>query len=170
MRQNRKQSFFLVAMLTTVKCDLFKTRYMFLRGGRGELRTVLKGNMSDGCQPPPILWYVFFLWFLFLWLFPTLNFRKTNSHKRHEQPCGRHMLVMSWFKLINDLFVLRNGWTHLFSMNVFHYSHMIKSWCKQPPNCAVCSVSLLSSFQKQKMISLIDYKLEMYPSIQLLVF
>lgn len=54
MRQSRKQTFFSVAVLTTVKCDLFKTRYMFLRGGRGELRTVLKGNMSDGCQPPPI--------------------------------------------------------------------------------------------------------------------
>ncbi len=61
MRQSRKQTFFSVAVLTTVKCDLFKTRYMFLRGGRGELRTVLKGNMSDGCQPPPISWYVFFL-------------------------------------------------------------------------------------------------------------
>lgn len=54
MRQSRKQTFFSVAVLTTVKCDLFKTRYMFLRGGKGELRTVLKGNMSGGCQPPPI--------------------------------------------------------------------------------------------------------------------
>lgn len=61
MRQSRKQAFFSVAVLTTVKCDLFKTRYMFLRGGRGELRTVLKGNMSHGCQLPPISWYVFFL-------------------------------------------------------------------------------------------------------------
>ena len=61
MRQSRKQTFFSVAVLTTVKCDLFETRYMFLRGGRGELRTALKGNMSDGCQPPPISWYVFFL-------------------------------------------------------------------------------------------------------------
>lgn len=63
MRQSRKQAFFSVAVLTTVKCDLFKTRYMFLRGGRGELRTVLKGNMSDWCQPPPISWYVFFLFY-----------------------------------------------------------------------------------------------------------
>lgn len=54
MRQSRKQTFFSVAVLTTAKCDLFKTRYMFLKGGRGELRTMLKGNMSDGCQPPPI--------------------------------------------------------------------------------------------------------------------
>lgn len=54
MRQSRKQTFFLVAVLTTVKCDLFKTRYMFLRGGRGELRTVLKGNMSGWCRPPPV--------------------------------------------------------------------------------------------------------------------
>lgn len=61
MRQSRKQTFFSVAVLTTVKCDLFKTRYMFLRGERGELRTVLKGNMSDWCQPPPFSWYVFFL-------------------------------------------------------------------------------------------------------------
>lgn len=44
-RQSRKQtffSFFSAAVLTTVKCDLFKTRYMFLRGRRGKLRTVLK--------------------------------------------------------------------------------------------------------------------------------
>lgn len=119
MRQSRKQTFFSVAVLTTVKCDLFKTRYMFLRGGRGELRTVLKGNMSGGCQPPPISWYVFFLSHtrkFFLWLFPTLDFIKTNSHKRSEQPCGRHMLEMGWFKLINllwDLFVLQDVWTHL---------------------------------------------------------
>lgn len=55
-------------------------------------------------------------------------------------------------------------------MSRLHYSHMMKSWCKQPPNCAVCSVSLLSSLQKRQMISLIDYELEMYPSTQLLVF
>lgn len=30
-------------------------------GGRGELRTVLKGNMSGWCRPPPVSWYVFFL-------------------------------------------------------------------------------------------------------------
>lgn len=55
-------------------------------------------------------------------------------------------------------------------MSMLHYSHMIKSWFKQPPNCAVCSVSLLSSLQKLQMISLINYELEMYPSIQMLVF
>lgn len=56
MRQSRKQGFFppSVAVLTTVKCDLFKTRYMFLKGGKGELRTVVKGNMSDIFQPPPL--------------------------------------------------------------------------------------------------------------------
>lgn len=118
MRQSRKQTFFSVAVLTTVKCDLFKTRYMFLRGGRSELRTVLKGNMSDGCQPPPISWYVFFL--SHTQVFPLVisyhTFRKTNSHKRSEQPCGRHMLEMGWFKLINvlwDLFVLQDVRTHL---------------------------------------------------------
>lgn len=52
-RQSRKQTFFSVAVLTTVKRDLFKTRYMLLRGGKGELRAVLRGSMSDGCQPPP---------------------------------------------------------------------------------------------------------------------
>lgn len=59
-RQSRKQSFFFfsVAALTTVKCDLFKTRYTFLRGGRGELNPALKGNMSQGCQASL---HVFFL-------------------------------------------------------------------------------------------------------------
>lgn len=52
-----------------------------------------------------------------------------------------------------------------FSMSVLHYSHMMLSWCKQLPNCPVCSVSLLSSLQKQQMISLIDYELEMYPPL-----
>lgn len=57
-----------------------------------------------------------------------------------------------------------------FSISVLHRSYMMKSWSKQPPNCAVCSVSLLSSLQKRQMIFLIDYELEMYPPTQLLVF
>lgn len=58
-RQSRKQRFFFsVAALTTVKCDLFKTRYTFLRGGKGELKPALKGNMSQGCQASL---HVFFL-------------------------------------------------------------------------------------------------------------
>lgn len=119
MRQSRKQTFFSVAVLTTVKCDLFKTRYMLLRGGRGELRTVLKGSMSDGCQPFLDMCSSFHICKFFLWFSSFLHFyfRKTNSHKRSEQPCGRHMLEMAWFKLINvlwDLFVLLDVWTHLF--------------------------------------------------------
>lgn len=110
--------FFSVAVLTTVKCDLFKTRYMLLRGGRGELRTVLKGNMSDGCQPFLDMCSSFHICKFFLWFSSFLHFyfRKTNSHKRSKQPCGRHMLEMGWFKLINvlwDLFVLLDVWTHL---------------------------------------------------------
>lgn len=63
-----------VAVLTTVKCDLFKTRYMFLRGERDELRTVVKGNVSDMCQPPTLPWCVLPLAPKLHWLFPTLNF------------------------------------------------------------------------------------------------
>lgn len=171
MRQSRKQTFFSVAVLTTVKCDLFKTRYMFLRVGRGELRTLLKGNMSDGCQPPPITWYVFFL--SHTEVFPTSDFRKTNSYKRSEQPCGRHMLEMGWFKLINvswDLFVLQDVWTDLVQWECSTIAIWWNPGVSSPPNCAVCSVSLLSSLQKLQMISLIDYELEMYPPTQLLVF
>lgn len=68
MRQNRKQTFFSVAVLTTVKCDPFKTRYMLLRGGRGELSTMLKGNMSDGCQPFLDMCSSFHIRKVFFWL------------------------------------------------------------------------------------------------------
>lgn len=79
-RQSRKQTFFPVAALTTVKCDLFETRYTLLRGGRGELRTVLKGNMSDRCQP---FLDVFFPSRAQAFPLDLLRsyFRKTHSHK-----------------------------------------------------------------------------------------
>ena len=128
---------FPVAVLTTVKCDLSETRYMFLRGGRGELRSALKGNMSDGCQPPPISWRALFLIvhaeFLLLWLFPTLDSSKTNSHERSERPCGRHMLDVGWFKLINvsrDPLCFSGCTNSSFSISALLYSFMMKPGCK----------------------------------------
>lgn len=102
-----------------------------------------------------------------LWLFPTLDFRKTNSLKRFEQPCGRHVLEMSW---VMRLLCFSGCVNTSFSISMLHYSHMMKSSCTQPPNCVVCSVSLLSKLQKLQMISLIDYELEIHPPTQLLVF
>lgn len=74
-RQSRKwRIFFSVAALTTVKHDLFTTRYAFLRGGRGGLKPVLKGNVSQERQPSLCMDFFFHLYMLFLWFsvrFPT---------------------------------------------------------------------------------------------------
>lgn len=53
-------------------------------------------------------------------------------------------------------------WSSLFFSRMYehmlHYSHMMKSWS----NCAVCTVSFLSSICKRQMISLICYELKTY--------
>lgn len=46
----------------------------------------------------------------------------------------------------------------------------MKSCYKQAPNWAVCSVPLLSSLQKQLILSLIYTERDMHPPTQLLVF
>lgn len=86
-RAGSRGFFFSVAALTTVKCDLFKTRYTLLRGGRGELNPALKGNMSQGCRASL---HVFFLSHLYV---VSLLFL-TNSN----MPCSRgeiHANVLS---------------------------------------------------------------------------
>lgn len=95
-----------------------------------------------------ISWYVFFLSHTQVFSpgfapdFLHTYFRKTNSHKRSKQPCGRHMLEMGWFKLINvlwDLFVLLDVWTHL----VQWVRSTIAIWW----NPGVCSLLIVLSVQ-----------------------
>lgn len=56
------------------------------------------------------------------------------------------------------------------SASSLHDGHVRTSRCKQPPNCNVCSVPLLSSLQAPRMKSLIDCECGMYSPTQLLVF
>lgn len=131
-------------MLTTVKCDLFKTRYMFLRGERGELRTLLKGNMSDWCQPPPISWYVFCLFYMqvsslvisYIGLQKD-KFTSTFWAAVWQARVGDELIQAD--KCVVRLLCFSGCVNTSFSISMLHYSHMMESSCTQPANCVVCS-------------------------------
>lgn len=109
MRQSRKQTFFLSSSVDNSQMWPLQDKVHVPQGRergikncaeRKHVRRVSATSHFMICVP-------FFLTRkLLLWLCPTLVFRKTNSHKRSEQPCGRHMLEMGWFKLINVLWGL----------------------------------------------------------------
>lgn len=84
-------------------------------------------------------------------------FSRRNSRKRSERfvagPCWR-----GWFKLMNalrDLFVFAGCMNASRSASMIGRSHVMEILVDQPPNCAVCSVSVLSGLQKQLMVPLI---------------
>lgn len=87
-------------------------------------------------------------------------FSKANSHRCFEQfaagTCWR-----GWFKLINvllDLFVFAGCMNASHSASVIGCSRVMEILVDQPPNCAVCSVSVLSRIQKRLMIPLIGWE------------
>lgn len=132
MRQSRKPSFFSVAALTTVKCDLFKTEVHGPQGRERRIKTGAERKHVTGVSAFSL--HVFFLSdvhvssLVFL-PSPNIPCSRRQIHINALSGCMAGTCWPGWFKLINvlwDLFVFAGCMNTSHSTSVIGCSHMMK--------------------------------------------